>query len=380
MKKCSQTLMWFLLLNKRLYKKAAFLIIMLLIPILVLGYSFVADDESGIITVALAKEGGDALTDRIIDDLESSDSLIRFIECETPQNAENLVIAGKADSAWIFPDDLQTHIDAFVRNGGSQRYAFVRVVERESNVALNLAREKLGGLLFDAASKTIYLDFARENSDALDALTDEELLAYYDEVNMTDTLFSYEYLSAERSETGASGYLLAPVRGLLAVVIVLSGLATAMYYMKDREVGTFSWLAEKKRPLAELGCQLISVLNISVIVTLSLALGGMTASFLRELAALILYALCTAAFSMTVRRLCGSQRVLGTLLPLLIVAMIAICPVFFDLSALRELQYLFPPTYYINAVYNGKYYLYMLLYTLAAFGVYFLTGKLFRRT
>lgn len=380
MKKQTRIFTWLWLLTKRLYKKAAFLIIMALIPLLVFGYSLIADDESGIVTVALAQEGDDPLADRIFGDLRSNTQLVRFIECESPEDAEELVVLGKADSAWIFPDDLQSHIETFIEKGGAARYAFVKVIERENNVVLSLAQEKLGSALFHAAAQTIYLNFARENSEVLAELTDEELLTYYDSVNMTDALFSFETRSAEASESSASAYLTAPVRGLLAVVIVLCGLATAMYHIQDLENGTFAWIAEKKRPLVELSGQMISVLNVSSVVTLSLALCGMTASFLSELAALILYALCTAAFSMMLRRLCGNLRILGTLLPLLTVAMIAICPIFFDLGVLRELQYLFPPTYYINAIYNSKYYLYMLLYTLAAFAVYFLTGKLFRRT
>ena len=61
------------------------------------------------------------------------------------------------------------------------------------------------------------------------------------------------------------------------------------------------------------------------------------------------------------------------------VVMLVVCPVFFDLGALRELQYLFPPTYFINAVYSDKFLLYMPLYTLVLAAVYFLTGVILNR-
>lgn len=379
MEKIRKAFMWFWLLSKRLYKKATFLVIMALIPILVFGYSMVADDESGIVTVALAKEDEDALAEQIIAELRQNSRLIRFIDCEAPEDAEALVIAGKADSAWIFPSNMQACIDRFVESG-SERDAFVRVIERESTVPLMLAREKLGGILFKYSSETFYLSYARENAADLDSLSDEQLLGYYDGVNAADELFAFSYLDpAQSTEDASTGYLMAPVRGLLAVVITLCGLATAMYYIHDKNAGTFAWIAEKKLPFTEFGCQMISILNVSVVVLITLTAVGMTTSFGRELLALALYALCTAAFCMMIRRLCVNLRVLGTLLPLLIIAMLVICPVFFDLGALRELQYLLPPTYYINAIYNDKYLLYMAVYTLAASTIYFLSGKLLKR-
>lgn len=379
--KNNRLLMWFLLLNKRLYKKATFIVILALIPILVFGYNLLSEGESGIVTVALANESDDPLTEAIFADLREDSQLVRYIECESDEEAIRLVEAGKVDSAWLFPSQMSKRMAAFVESG-SERDAVVRVLTRENNVLLMLAGEKLSGTLFKSAAETFYLNFAREQSEVLASLSDEELLAYYDAVNTTDQLFSFDSIEGGSTEesTNSSHYLTAPVRGLLAVVTVLCGLATAMYYMQDQRFGTFSQLAERKRPLAELGCQLISILNVSVAVLISLALSGMASSPIKELVALLLYAPCTAAFCMVIRRLCGNLRALSTLLPLLIVAMIAICPIFFDLGALRQLQYLFPPTYYINAIYNSKYYLYMLFYTIAAFTVYFLTGKLFRRT
>lgn len=380
MKKIKSTLTWFALMSKRLYKKASFLLILALIPTLVIGYGVIADDDSGIVTVALAKEADDELTDLVFADLQQDSELVRYIVCDSPEGAEALLVSGKADSAWIFPSDLSGRIEAFAKSG-SARNAFIRVIEREENVLLLLARERLSATLFTYTAESLYLDFTRENSGTLASLSDKELLTYYDEVNVTDTLFSFDELNeGQDSEAdGSSNYLLSPVRGLLAVVTVLCGLATAMYFIKDKEAGAFAWIPERRLPLTELCYQLVSVLNLSLVSAISLALSGTTASLLKELAALLLYALCTAVFCMMLRRLCGDLHLLGMLLPLLTVAMLAICPIFFDLGALRELQYLFPPTYYINAVYNGKYFLYMGFYTLAVCLVYFLTGKLFKR-
>lgn len=367
---------WFSLLSKRLYKKISFLALLALIPVLVVGYSGLAQEDSGIMTIALAQRGSDALADTILEELQGSSQLIRFIDCATPEGAEALVRAGKADCAWIFPDALVEKVEKFVTTWSS-RDAFVEVLQRQDNVTLMLAREKLSGILFKYCAPEFYVNYIRKNVPHLDHLSDGELLSWYDAVNVSGNLFSYDTV-ADQTENGQT-YLTAPVRGLLAVVTVLCGLAAAMYYLQDRNRGVFAWMSERKLPWIELVCQLIAVVNMTAVVWLSLGLAGMAASFGRELLVTALYVLCTAAFAMLIRRLCGGLRGLGVALPLLVVGMLVICPVFFDLGALRELQYLFPPTYYVNAVYNDKYLWYMALYIPACAALYVLVGKLFKR-
>ena len=53
--------MWFWLLTKRLYKKPAFLAILVLIPVLTFCYKAATQADSGVMTVALAQEGKDPL-------------------------------------------------------------------------------------------------------------------------------------------------------------------------------------------------------------------------------------------------------------------------------------------------------------------------------
>lgn len=366
-------LMWFWLLTKRLYKKLTFLAILLLIPALVLGYGAAAKGDSGMITVVLAQEEADPLGDEILTSLESSSQLVRFEICEDAEQAEALVRGGKADMAWILQGNLDAKLRAFV-DQPKEKNAVVTVLLREDNVSLRLAREKLSGALYKALSQHIYLAYIRENVPEFDDLSDETLMEYHAGQEMRDTLFAFHDSDAVTENLQSVHYLTAPVRGLLAVVIVLCGMATAMYYMQDIRRGTFAWVSTRRRPAVELGCQLVSLVNVTAVVMLALILNRQTGSFLPELATALLYCLCCAAFSMLLRRLCGSVRMLAMLLPLLVVLMLVICPVFFDLGGLRSFQYLLPPTYFIHSIYNTKYLLYMLGYTGICLGIYGVLG------
>jgi len=373
-------LKWFALLNKRLYKRISFLLILLLIPVLVLSYSNAAQESSGVLTVALAQVGEDAMASSVIETLTSENSLVRFLSCETPEQAKQLVSESEADVAWIFPEEMEEKVYRFVNNQ-NRGNAFIQVVERESTVSVILAREKLSGAMFGYCTRAMYLSYIRENAPQLQDTSDEALLAYYDAVWVDDEFFVFSFMDAAQpvQEAKEANYLLTPVRGLLAVVTVLSALATAMYYMGDVRLGTFSWIPERKQPVVEFACQMICGLNVALVSLIALRISGLTVSLGREVLTTVLYVVCTALFAMTVRRICAKMTVLGTVLPLLIVVMLVVCPVFFDLGMLRTLQYIFPPTYYINAQYSDRFLALMGIYGLVLALVYYLIGKLLHR-
>lgn len=371
---------WLLMMTKRLYKKLTFLLILLLIPALILGYGVAARDESGVLTIALAQEGADPMAQAVIADLMDDSSLIRFVLCETPDGANAMVSDAKADAAWIFAADMTDKVCKFVQKP-ARRNAFVRVIEQEATIPLRLAREKLSGVVFGHCSPSFYLEYLRANVPELDKLSDEELLAFYDGFAEDIKLFEFAYLEGEggAEDIQQANYLLTPVRGLLAVIVVLSGLAAAMYYIRDDRAGTFSLVPQRSRAAVEFSCQMIAVINVAAVALIALSFAGLAVSLGRELLMLVLYALAVSAFCMTVRRLCQSLAAVGTVLPLLIVVMLVVCPVFFDLGQLRSLQYLFPPTYYINAAVSDRFLLLMGAYSLVLLAVYTLSGKLLRR-
>jgi len=369
-----KAMLWCWLLTKRLYKKPSYLVILALIPALVFGYSALTQTgDSGMMTVALAREQGNATVETLFDRLTGSSQLIRYVVCDDPAHAEDLVRTGKADTAWIFPGDFEEAISRFVESP-VRRNAIVRVLEREDSVTLMLTREKLSGVLYEYIAQELFLTHTREENPTLPALTDEEMLAYYLGTDISDQLFTYdEAFAAQQQE---DSFLLTPVRGMLGVVMVLCGMAAAMYYIHDRDSGTFAWVPERRQILPELGCQLVAVGNVALMTLIALALAGMTQGFWEELASLVLYTLAVSLFCMLLRRLLKGPRGLGIAMPLFMVVMLIVCPVFFDFAVMRYPQFLLPPTYFVNGVHNGLYLLYMLPYIAVTGGACLLYDRL----
>ncbi len=364
-------LRWGALLWKRLYKKLTFVLLLVLIPVLVFGYGQTTEEESGLVTVALASRPAqvEELTRKVWDDLMES-QVVRYIECASPEEARELVLRGEADVAWIFEEDLEEKIYDFVARRSRNR-AFLTILEPEDRVALKLVRELLSGVMFPHCAESLYLQYIRENAPELAHLSDQQLLEYYHNVVFEDDLFLFADMEGNIQQPAEekTNYLLAPVRGMLGVVAVLAGLATAMYYIRDEKSGTFALIPLRRRGAVELGCQMISLINVVGVALISLALAKQSVGLGRELVVAVLYSLCVAGFSMAIRRLSGGMRGLGMVTPLLVVVMLAVCPVFFDLGAMRQLQYLFPPTYFVNAAYADRYIGLMAVYAVATFAV-----------
>lgn len=365
MNKIRKLLLWFIMLSKRLYKKPTFLAVMVLIPVLVLGYVSLSGGDSGVITIGLTCYEPDPITQQIFNELESSSELLSFPIYSDPQEAQALLEGGKLDSLWIFPENMAEKIQQFAQKPTSAN-AFITVLVRQDNVTLMLAREKLNGAIYPYVAQRVYVHFLRDLAPELDHLTDAQLLEYYHATDLTADLFQFEGAAGQQGE---SSYLLSPLRGLLGSLILLCSLAAAMFYIRDSENGTFAWVSTRWRFLPELGCQLTAATNIAAICLICLGICALAGNIWLELLLVCLYSLCCSVFAMALRRICGSSKALGTILPLVIVLVLVICPIFFDLGALRQLQLLLPPTYYINAIYDSRYLLYMAGYTAALAGI-----------
>ena len=72
-------------------------------------------------------------------------------------------------------------LDAFLENSDGHE-PFITVLQQEKNLSLMLTRERLCGAVYTHLSQRFYLQYMRQEFPGLENLTDEELMAYYDEI------------------------------------------------------------------------------------------------------------------------------------------------------------------------------------------------------
>ena len=89
---------------------------------------------------------------------------------------------------------------------------------------------------------------------------------------------------------------------------------------------------------------------------------GLSHSFFREVALTGIYAICCCSFAMVLRRLLPRLGLLAVVTPLLAIAMLVVCPVFFDVGILRPFQGIFPMGWYLRSSFAG-----LGIYTLGCF-------------
>lgn len=367
--KVKRFLIWQYMLHKRLLHKKAFVVLLCLVPLLVWGMGRIAREDSGIMTVLLClEEPEDKLALQLVEEMLQEDSILHY-ELAEPDEAYELVADGKVDCAWIFREDFQEKL-IHTFTGKGEKIAPVYVVAQEDTVALQLAGTKLYGSVFPHLVQLLCKYFIENEVLGGESISQEELQAYYAESGIEGELFQVIYEGNEEAgEMLEQSYLLAPIRGILAVFLLVCGLVATLYYLQDGERGMFAWIpVHKRRGL--LYCYLFAAgLDVSVVAVLSLGVSGGRPVSLRELGILMLYLLLTAVFCELMKLLCRKKETLAKWIPLISLAMLGLCPIFWDLGSGFALQYLFPPAYYLRALQSDGMIGAMVGYTMLVFAV-----------
>lgn len=353
--------LWAGLLMKRLLRRPAYLAVLLLVPLFAAALTLFSQQESGVLRIALAREAeDDRAAAAAVGRLTETDSVLLFREYPDEDAAREAVRSGKADAAWIFSDKLEDKLERFAKRG---RADAVTVIQREDSVFLMLAREKLFAAIYPETSFAIFRDYLNEELGAEE--TDAAVLrAYYASGTMSEKVLRFETLDGEEAETGGS-YLTAPLRGMMALLLVLCGLASGLYAYREERAGSYLWLPARARRWIPLLGHLTAMLPAALAALAAMALAGVGVGLWRELLMMLLYLPAAALFCELLRCLCPREEQYGALLPVLTAAMLVFCPVFLDLELLRPLRLFLPPSWYLRALWTADGLLGLLLYTAA---------------
>lgn len=372
MKRC---LLWYALLSKRLLRKPAFLILLLLVPLLSGAMAAVAKQEKSFVDIALVCATDDPAAQRSAARLMHADSLVRCTTYATEAEARAAVARAQADAAWIFRDDVSDALSRYTSNRGTR--GAVLVVEREETVFLRLAREQLFAALYPEVSRTLFRSYLIGRLGAPEDAPQEFFDYYYTYYSAEEPVIVFERDDGSVPKPDAD-YLVTPMRGLLALLLLLTGLASGMYYNADERRESFLRLGAAGRRFLPFLYHLTALFPMALVILLALRLAGLLTDLPREIGLLLLYCVSASVFSELVRKLCRSQALLGALIPVLMALMLALCPVFLDLRipALEPVRRLLPPYYYLSAIRSAAFARQLALYTyIAAIPAVLLPGR-----
>lgn len=352
-------LLTFFLFQKRLLKRPSFLIIFGLMIFITIGLRITAKMKSGVFTIALVKNNtNEDSVNEIISSLMNSSSLLNFIECENEETAKNLITQNKISAAWIFKDNFD---ETMKKAGESERViSVVKIYETQDTPLLSFTREILYSKLYPYFSYEVSKAYTKNKAGII--FSESEYREIYDYYTISDSLFSLQSISGKKEDS--QNYLTSPLRGILALWFILCGFAATLYFMKDDQNGLFVWFPKNKNFLLSCGMHLIVLADSFVFMLIAILSSGIFTSFFSEIIPLILLLLSTTFFCNILRIICRKPYILGAVFPFILILMIVFCPVFINIRNFRFIQFLLPPFYYLNSVYNPLYLLFMIIFTL----------------
>ena len=357
----------YIILTKRMLKKLSFLLLLCAIPLMVWGMRQMSEQESGLITLALCaadRQDPDAL--HTIERITERNNLARYIVVNSEEEAREAVLENRADAAWIFQSSLKDRLFTF--GTGNQTRKAVKIIEREDTVGLQLARESLYGLLYSDVAYGIYLDFIKEdlfdNDETALLEAKEELDADYQDNHMDKSIFEFSFIqNQEDGETRQEeSYLMVPLRGILALMIVLCGLAANLYFLQDERKGIFAGYQLRKRRHLLYAYEMIAMIPAAIVVLIAYKASGIAVGMGREILCMILYMVGTAIFGAFITCICRRLEILAALIPVLMITLMVLCPVFFAVRHLHGIQMIFPPYLYLFGTFNDTFIVRQLIY------------------
>ena len=377
MKNLKRLLFWYWALNKRLLKKPSFLIILLLIPLFTLFVSQAAEKGSGFVEIAVvALDKEDALAADIISEIKEGNRIAVVRECDTEEEAKALLEKGEIDTAWVILDNLK---ERAARLADGQKEKFARVYFAEDNTFVRASREKLMGELFPIISYEIYQNAALKLPLSPEDASGESLLEIYNSYREGESLIEYGYADSSQALPDGSDYITAPLKGLLCAVILLCGLAAALYFNSDDREGTFCNLTAGRRAAVYYFNNLAAVSMAGLFVSVAFMLSGIYTSFWRESLMMLLYIFASAGFCMLLGSCLKTPSRLSVAMPIVLILSVALSPVFFNLKVIPALQSLLPIYSYLYGVNDLRLAWGLLLlgiaYAAAAFYIYVYKNK-----
>ncbi len=358
MTRIRRTFIWFWMLGKRLLKQWSFVVLLCLIPVLIPTVNMAMSEESGLVHILICHEGNDPTAEKIITSILNQDTLARFTEVNSVEEATKQVANHKADLAWIFPNDFSQKLDKYAGNRSQE--PIVTVIQREANMTTRISNEMLFSNIYPEFSYQIYRNFSKSYVVDKHDVSEDFLREEYDKMQLSDTIVSMEKISTEGMvNTVEVTYLNAPIRGLLSIMVLLCTLTAAMYAIKDRSEGRFNWLSPHKRLIPAFGSCFAAAILSGTVMLVSLTISNITGNFGIELLSLLLLILSVTGFSLLVSLPFTSYGKFGAMIPGILILSLVLSPIFFNLGV----DVYIPSYFYLMSIYHPKHHMFAFLYS-----------------
>lgn len=351
--------MWILLMTKRLMKKPSFIIILVLLPVILVMYRFIITEDDGTIRACVyVPEGSEAFTEKLADNLADAEFSARFYLVDSEDDLYSDVIAGRAEVGYILPKDLKERF--LTKNWDSA----VRMVVSDTSQMAPFVNEFVTVVIYTDMMEEYIADYlvnrsGLELSDAeIRPIIRENLLKQADSGSLFDIAYRDYYKNEEvsREEVMAENYLMKPIRGTVALFVLLAGLAGLVFWFQDNAEGRFKVMSHEKRPVINYGSLLLPTALSAIVGMVCILIAGLCENIFLELLTMLLYVIFVTGVCEIIRVIVPSVNAVCAAIPILAIASYLCCPILIDLKkvlpVVSYLRKILPPDYYLET-FNG---------------------------
>lgn len=342
-------LTWTCILTKHVIKSPAVFLLLLLIPTVTAAARFLPKDD-GALKAGLYFENDDNISLKLKEDLLKADGSFAFIIYEDEETLKGDVLNGTLECGYLFKYNMSDRVE----DGKYKRLIDLVISEQTlfssgiNEIVFASLLKHCGANFLDSYVSSDYFD--RKDFGAARKMMIEKY-SYYCESGETFRL-DIETVDGEALNGKDDGMGIDfPLRGMLAILIFLSGLIGAAQWMADCEKGIFAPRPVEFKALSRILYPLIPVLLFLACSQLSLILSGHARPFAAEIACSIKYAVIIVVFSNLCTLIFRKSKWLISAIPAVCAGCLVFCPIFFDIGnfipALSFLSKIFPPTYFL---------------------------------
>lgn len=362
-------LIWSELVLKRLLLKKGFIALILALPLLGGFAAYWGGRHTTGVEAGLLKSA-DPTASQAIDGLLANEGLFHFILFQDAEAMLEAVKTRQLETAFIFAPDMTARLQR------QENRDLIRLIRAPSTVTHGMAAEVVFAEVLEAASSVVLLRDIVAESGAFPAgeeAVSAEIITRYEQYRREGGTyrFSYEYLEGE--PVTRSGIPLFPVKGLLAIFLMLTAWINVLSWYRDQEEGLYNAFSTSRRWLAGLIAVLLPVFIMTLAGFGLLLFVYPPNQALRELLWLSLYGVALSLFLYGAKLFFPTPIAYGALLPVALLGSLVASPVILDMSAYIEnlaiLEKLFLPSYYLGLSAGGQTWAGLGLALLAALGL-----------
>ena len=354
---------WLLLTGKRFLKKPSFVLIFLMLPAVLLLYRALITADDGKLHVAVYFEEKDDFAKTYLRELsENVPELFVFYECEEEEDLYSDVAAGRAECGYTFSAGIATKLLTEEWQG------LITAVLSDQTMYGEFVNEIAYIKLIRILGKDLMLEYLVNKSGVVkegDSDKIKELLTKKFGDEMASSLL-VEYVTTaqkngelviEEKKHDAISVLKKPIRGTIAIFVLLTGLAGLVFWYQDDAEGRFRVMARERRPLISFASILLPTVMAGVVGLACLAISGLWTTTGRELLSMLLYVLLVAGLCNILRFLIPSVHAVCAMIPILVLISYLCCPILIDIGqtmpVIRYVRAVLVPQYYLR-IYEGK--------------------------